>query len=314
MSQFTTLKIYYGLKDQYREVTDLVLQSFAYVNGQTLEIIIPEGDVNRAAFFTDHLPGQLKNVKLIFQDQEVIIMHDQNYELVITNLSTEEISAIHQLKKPEYHGSKDLNIIHKNLKFLHGNLRDEYPEQLMATKFIASEDCVLELGSNIGRNTLTIACLLSDSRNLVTLECDAKTCKLLKTNRNINNYNFHVEDSALSSRKLIQKGWDTIPSEILLPGYTPVKTITFEDLEKKYNKQFNVLVADCEGALYYILQDFPQMLKNINKVLMENDYHQLEHKQLVDQILVHNGFKKVYAAGGGWGVCAEYFFETWIKG
>lgn len=59
-----------------------------------------------------------------------------------------------------------LNKIHSQLKFLHGDIRHELPEQLMAVNFVEPDDIVLELGSNIGRNSLTIASLLSDQSNL----------------------------------------------------------------------------------------------------------------------------------------------------
>ena len=37
--------------------------------------------------------------------------------------------------------------------------------------------------------------------------------------------------------------------------------------ENKYNNMcFNTLVADCEGALYYILRDEPTFLENFKKI------------------------------------------------
>ena len=53
-------------------------------------------------------------------------------------------------------------------------------------------------------------------------------------NKNLNNLNFHIEPSALSKRNLIQKGWETTESDVLLDGYTKVNTITFDKLKDKY--------------------------------------------------------------------------------
>ena len=39
-------------------------------------------------------------------------------------------------------------------------------------------------------------------------------------------------------------------SDELLPGYKPVNTITLEELNNKYNIEFDTLVLDCEGAFY----------------------------------------------------------------
>jgi hypothetical protein len=53
-------------------------------------------------------------------------------------------------------------------------------------------------------------------------------------------------------------------------------------LGKKYNIDFDTLVLDCEGAFYYILNDFPEILENIKTIFVENDYNDIEHKNFVD--------------------------------
>jgi hypothetical protein len=65
--------------------------------------------------------------------------------------------------------------------------------------------------------------------------------------------------------------------------------------------------------LFYILQDFPTLLTNIQTIIMENDYTTLPPKLKVDEIITANGFKRVYAEAGGWGPCYHYFFEVWQK-
>jgi len=125
--------------------------------------------------------------------------------------------------------------------------------------------------------------------------------------------NFQIENSALSLKKMIQIGWDTIVSDVLLPGYSPVNIISYEDLKNKYNMVFDTLVLDCEGAFYYILQDMPEILQDVNLIIMENDYHNIENKRYVDNMLYQYGFKKIYSKQGGWGPCQNFFFETWSK-
>jgi len=132
-------------------------------------------------------------------------------------------------------------------------------------------------------------------------------------NRALNYFNFNIENSALSNRKLIQKGWDTIPSETLQPGYNWVNTITLNELKTKYNIQFDTLVLDCEGAFYYILMDMPEILNNINLIIMENDYTNINHKKYVDDVLKNNNFFVDYAERGGWGPCSNNFFEVWKR-
>lgn len=112
----------------------------------------------------------------------------------------------------------------------------------------------------------------------MTLESDKNIAKLLEENRDLNNFNFHIESSALSKRKLIQRGWDTLPSDVLIDGFNWVNTITLNELKQKYNIDFDTLVLDCEGAFYYILMDMPEMLDNINLIIMENDYYDISKK------------------------------------
>ena len=214
---------------------------------------------------------------------------------------------------PERPWVKKLDAIHQSLKINHGSFKEEYPEQLMAARFLKGHEKVLELGANIGRNTLIIASLLNDQKNLVTLECDPNTVIQLTENRDINSMQFHIEGSALSKRPLIQKGWDTIVSDTVPDGYIKVSTIDFDTLQAKYSIEFDTIVADCEGALYYIFMDMPEMLTNIKTVIMENDYRDINHKYAVDSILGNKGFKRAYSEAGGWGPCHDRFFEVWQK-
>ena len=183
----------------------------------------------------------------------------------------------------------------------------------MAVRYLTGNEKVLEIGGNIGRNSLIIASILENSNNLVTLECDVNIAEQLNANKELNNLQFHIEKSALSNRKLIQKGIDTIPSDTLKDGYNWVNTITLNSLKTKYNIEFDTLVLDCEGAFYYILMDMPDILKNINLIIMENDYHNISHKNYIDNILSYNNFVVDYTESGGWGPCYNNFFEVWKK-
>ena len=185
----------------------------------------------------------------------------------------------------------------------------------MAVRYLTGNEKVLEIGGNIGRNSLIISYILrnNNNNNFVSLECDTNISKQLIENRDLNNLQFHIENSALSKRKLIQKGWDTIPSDTLQDGYTWVNTITLQELNTKYNIDFDTLVLDCEGAFYYILMDMPEILNNINLIIMENDYHDIYHKHYIDEILIQNNFYMDYQEGGGWGPCYNIFFEVWKK-
>ena len=211
--------------------------------------------------------------------------------------------------------NNNISDIHSKLQIKYGSFNEELPEQNMVLKYLKGNEKVLEIGGNIGRNSLIIAYILNkkNNNNFVTLESDQNIASQLTENRDLNNLNFHIESSALSKRKLIQSGWDTIPSDTLQDGYKWVNTITLEELYLKYNINFDTLVLDCEGAFYYILMDMPEILNNVNLIIMENDYHDISKKIYIDEILIKNNFYVDYVESGGWGPCEKNFFEVWKK-
>ena len=217
--------------------------------------------------------------------------------------------------------------IQSNLKIKHGTFKQEVPEQKMVIRYFTGMEKVLELGGNIGRNSLIIASILKDQKNLVTLESCPKIESNLKENRNLNNFTFNIENAALSNRDLIQKRWDTIPYKAKKwktkkkRGWKKINTITLEKLKEKYKIKFDTLVIDCEGAFYNILKDMPEILTNINLIIMENDYKNMQHKKYVDKVLLEDNFYRDYVEcepkkqcwRGGEHPCWKIFFEVWKR-
>ena len=74
----------------------------------------------------------------------------------MSGLSNDEINA-------------KIAMIHSQYNIKYGSLSEELPEQKMAVRYLTGTEKVLEIGSNIGRNSLIIAYLVGD-QNLVTLE------------------------------------------------------------------------------------------------------------------------------------------------
>jgi len=293
--------ILYGIENNTIDVSDICLAKLK-VNDI---ITIPAGDIARAHHFTDPICGILKSI---------FIMHNGNFmsygydKMIKINTITNEITTISVF---------DINYrtaeLQNKLELRYGSFNEELPEQKMSVRYLTGCEKVLEIGGNIGRNSLIIASILGNSSNLVSLESDSDIANQLRENRDINNLTFHIENSALSKRKTIQRGWDTIVSDVLLDGYKWINTITLDELNAKYNIAFDTLVLDCEGAFYYILMDMPEILTNINLIIMENDYTDVTHKQYIDGVLRANNFYVDYVEGGGWGPCYNNFFEVWKR-
>jgi FkbM family methyltransferase len=300
------MRIFYGTLGKYIDITQCCKDKLMN-NGI---INIPPNDDLRAGYFTDPVYGKLKQITVEAEDKS-LVEYDHTKTIII-NTETYQVTCI-----SDEEINQKLADIHKKLQIKYGDFNYELPEQRMVVRYLTGKEKVLEIGGNVGRNSLIISSILSENggrdNNLVTLECDENIAKQLTENRELNNFKFHIENSALSKRNLIQKGWDTIESDVVLDGYKPVKTITLQQLTDKYNIQFDTLVLDCEGAFYYILMDMPEILDNINLIIMENDYFDISKKKYIDEILRNNNFYVDYTEIGGWGPCYRNFFEVWKR-
>tara|TARA_Y100000361_G_scaffold77967_1_gene69014 strand:- start:4369 stop:5802 length:1434 start_codon:yes stop_codon:yes gene_type:complete len=295
---------------RYRKKNDLDISNFENT------IILPEDCffLNAMCILGYDIPRDITScLKFCF---------NQNYNLTTNSINILESFGINQLSQVSKINKTFidnlcvhvlLTTIHSQIKFQYGSLLDELPEQKMAVRYLTGNEKVLELGSNIGRNSVIIGHILEDSSNFVTLESDPNTIKYLEHNKNINNLKFHIEASALSKKNLIQKDWLTYESDEIKDGFIKVNTITVDELNKKYNIEFDTLVLDCEGAFYNILRDMPEILNNIKLIIMENDYQDIKLKNFIDDILIKHNFKVDYQQRGGWGPCEDRFFEVWIK-
>ena len=303
------MKILYGIENNNIDVTKICFSKLVYENN----IIIPPKDGNRAQLFTDPLDGILK--KIFISTDNYLSEYDED-KMIKINIINKTIEVF-----DDNTIEKNIDSIHSKLKFNHGSLKDEYPEQSMAIRYLTGHEKVLEIGGNIGRNSLLIGYILGmkNNNNMVVLEPDEDIAKKLYENRDLNNFNFNIEVSALSKRKLIKKkgDWRSVVSDKVLENHTNLNTITLDDLNAKYNIEFDTLVLDCEGAFYYILMDMPEILNNINLIIMENDFCTMEHKNYVDQILKKNKFFVHYSesliAPWGWQPGYDNFYEVWMK-
>jgi FkbM family methyltransferase len=228
-----------------------------------------------------------------------------------------------------------LGRIHNKLNLIHGSFTEELIEQTLSCKYLNETDVVLEIGGNMGRNALVVSCILNNNTNLVTMEPNYNFYNKLNENKNINNKIFHIENAALSLTPLLFNDSLTFSDndcDEKFPISTnhiknnknnlnSVKIITYEELEKKYNLVFNVLLVDCEGSFYYILRDMGYILNNINLIIMENDYENKEHYDYVKKILVEKNFLCIesiplhgYPNSCPWDApCKENFYEVWNK-
>lgn len=318
------IRFFYGANKTFTDVTSEVRANCLCGD----RVYIPAGDTG-AAFFPDPLPGIAKGIFVVRQDRGVFT--GQMYgpdERIWLSLREDEyeprldrpIKKI-KLPRPALNTGEIMAFFHSQLEFAGGELWQEWVEQTNCIDFLDPAAKVLELGAGFGRNTMMISCILNDESNFVTLECNASSVEVLRKNRTANNFRFHIEPAALSYRKLMYSPELalTVPGEELRHGYEWINTITVEEINAKYSIDFDTLVADCEGALYYILQDNPNLLDNIRTVILESDYLEAEHKWAVEAIFKRFGLQKVKS----WRMepptadlpreCMDSFWEVWRR-
>jgi len=214
--------------------------------------------------------------------------------------------------------------IHQKLKKFYPveDLKNELPEQIMACIFINENDCVLELGGSIGRNSCVINSLLKNKNNHLVIEPSFTEAEKLKKNRDNNNLGFNIEICAISDIPLYSRGWYTYTYQVA--GSVPVNTLTYKQIKNKYNINFNVLVIDNEGNFVKMLKSFPDILNNIRLILIEHDFNSSEDLNYFYKIMVNNCFNLTakylkndkYGPGDNWsdGVIGDpIFVSAWTR-
>jgi len=315
-------KIYYGIINQNIEVTDICNKKCIYNN----VLYITNNQYDRDQLFTDPAVGYDKFV-FIHINNDIYVFN--NSRQVFLDVNDKKV-AYNDLNVP-YHirriiPMRCLNWIHDKLNIKHGTFMEEDVEQKLAVSYITGNEKILEIGGNIGRVAMVVSYILNmyNNINFVSMECNTEIAGQLIENRDNNNLKFQIETNVLSNRKLIHYGWSNVESDVLLPplngiSYQQVTNISFEELQNKYNIEFDTLIVDCEEAFYTILQDFPNMLTNIKLIIMENDYLEQYKKDYVDKILTENNFQVVYTESGGWPreynrfPCYDNFYEVWKR-
>lgn len=323
------IRFLYGNSQRFIDVTNDVFMNCLRGN----HVYIPAGDTG-AAIFPDPVPGAGKGILVIRIEDAALSakLFGPNDEIAVTLQDNEMPADLPKGNEPRTkeiipapsHLSTEekLNFYHSQIEFFGGDLEGcERIEQLNAIDFLRPDAAVLELGSGCGRNSLLISCLLEDESNLVTLECNSAHVEFLRLNRFANGFRFHIEPAALSYRRLMfNPGLAlSVPSEELQQGYEWIDTVTFEAIQEKYGIEFDTLVADCEGALYYILQDNERLLENITTVILESDYTSADHKWAVEDIFRRYGLAKEKS----WRLepqdadlpkeCMDSFWEVWKR-
>ena len=152
----------------------------------------------------------------------------------------------------------------------------EKDEQELSNKYIKENDVVLELGARYGSVSCVINSKLNCKKNQVVVEPDDRVWEALEINKNANNCDFHIVKGFVSAKKLALTnldGWyGGYASTSIVNDETKIPSYTLEEITEKYNLNFNVLIADCEGFLECFFDENPGFYDKLRLIIFEADY------------------------------------------
>jgi len=142
---------------------------------------------------------------------------------------------------------KKLNNNYLHIKLINMLTENNLNKHFILLKYIISTDKVLKLG-NDNDISFFILNLIIKNNNLVILEDNILNINYINEIKELNNFNFNIETDILNNK-------------------------TFENLIKKYNIDFNILIIDKIEYLDFILNNKKEFFKNINKFFLLYDYN-----------------------------------------
>ena len=136
------MEILYGIEGNYKNITDTV-KNIVLTNKN---FTIPSNDVERSILFGDHIFGTLKHLKINgkqYNNESIYLILDKTGELEIgqdLNISEKRVNWWNNVGKFLSSPNDRVNGLHKYISLNFGNIKEEFPEQLMAARFIKETD------------------------------------------------------------------------------------------------------------------------------------------------------------------------------
>ena len=195
----------------------------------------------------------------------------------------------------------------------------EFDEQVLVLKHLPQDSAVLELGGRTGTVSKAISLILADKTKHVVVEPSTNASMIQNLEESGKECGFKVFNGALGKGDVQFDGYFSVGSPLFnqKDSSNVVNTKTLEDIEGEYNIKFTAIIADCEGCLVQVLEDFPQLLNQIEHLNVEYDMSHETCAKLVSK-LENAGFKSVERGGGigghpELGTRGGTGFEVWKK-
>jgi hypothetical protein len=172
----------------------------------------------------------------------------------------------------------------------------EVMEQELAKKYIKENDVVLELGARYGSVSCAINSKLNCKTNQVSVEPDDRVWNALERNRIVNKADFHIVKGFISNKKLgltQLDSWIGYGATSIEDENSKIPSFSLKEITDKYNLNFNVLVADCEGFLETFFDENPTFCDNLRLVIFEADCVEKCNYAKIKEMLRNKGFNNL---------------------
>lgn len=188
----------------------------------------------------------------------------------------------------------------------------EKEEAMYLSKYLSPEAKVIELGGCLGFVSCLTNKILNNKSKHIVLEANPNLIPWIEKNRNRNNCMFSIENAVISEE-------NEIPFYIhdLIVGGSlkrktekkvPIKGITFDALQKKYDTTFDTLLMDIEGGELELFRNHKNAISNFKTIFFEvHPFAGILTKreaQECEEILLELGFKLIKRDG---------HFQIWEK-
>ena len=173
----------------------------------------------------------------------------------------------------------------------------ERTEQILAKQYIKKDDVVLELGARYGSVSCVINSQLSNKNNQVSVEPDSRVWDALENNAKINNCGFNIIKGFIGEKKMdltnLNNYCGGYGSTFIYNENSKIQSYTLDEVKKKYNLKFNVLVADCEGFLEVFFDENPNFYNDLRLIIFEADYPDKCNYNKIREALIKYNFKAI---------------------
>ena len=136
---------------------------------------------------------------------------------------------------------------------------------------------ILELGGCLGVVSVVSNSRLNNKENHIVVEANPNLMNYINYNKNINNCHFKIENAMISSKsdgvfysydKLVAGSAHRTDNRERNKTKHIVNVMTYDELEKKHNLKFDVLIIDIEGGELEFLKEIENNL-HIKYVMVE---------------------------------------------